>query len=116
MVGEVLPEHEKPQNSGNANVAQRWLSADFMKRFSEISDERHKQVSDAEGKFAARMTESLPKSENNSTETLMDELAFIGGTILVPELAPELRALVVSDVVFAGSPYDKKNQRIRVAW
>lgn len=106
MVGEFLPEHEKPDEKDKENPAQKWLSQEFqnsMKDFSEISNERRKLVSDAEGRFAVRMGRGMSEQQGDVVEALapLAMLAFP---------AAPVTKLFAADVVVGGSPYDKDNK------
>jgi hypothetical protein len=99
----------EPKLSSNVNLAQKWgFSPELMQELSAIPPERRAHESGTAGHSAVLMAEGLPV-EKSASETLVDELAFLGGALLLPELAPELRVLAMGDVVVEGSPYDKAN-------
>jgi len=103
MIGEHLPEHEKPGDS-NGNRAQRWLSPEFhaklMQEYSELSKERHEIVSNGVGGTAMHLSET--------GGDVVEALAPLAMLAAPESLAAEVIAF---DTVAAGSPYDKKKNQ-----
>ena len=78
-----------------------------MEGFSNLSDRRRKEVRDGAG-YAA--TVGLVRVQKGLTETQGDaiESAALPLALLMP---PWMQALLATDVVAFGSPYEKENQQ-----
>jgi hypothetical protein len=110
MVGEFLPQHEKPKTPGK-NRAQEWLSPEFMKRFSEISDNRRKELREGAGDIALGLTEKKP----GLTETQGDVVEALAPLAMLVSPGAPITKLFAVDVAFTGSPYDKSKERKKAA-
>jgi hypothetical protein len=108
-------EHEKPKSADNGSWRQ-WFTPEGLRAIdngerekTEIPPERRANLSFNAGMIGSGMAENLPK-ENNNENKLVDELLFLGGTLLMPELTPVLRAATVGNVIIEGTPYDKTDE------